>query len=102
MRALLAEAKRNLAYADYQNAFGILFVTMGFDVADGAVDAHLPLEILAGALEADWRSQCKRASSMERRTNSSATSVREIDLIQFLRTAWAVSFASCGKTLGLA
>jgi outer membrane protein TolC len=59
MRALLAEAKRNLAYADYQNALGMLFVSMGIDVAEGALDVNLSLEKLSEVLASDWRSKCE-------------------------------------------
>ncbi len=69
MRVLLAEAKRNVAYADYENAFGMLFVSMGTDVARDVLDADLPIEQLSEALEFEWRSRCKFTLKMNRQVS---------------------------------
>ena len=42
-RTLLAEAKKDLAYSEYQNAFGMLFVSIGMDFALDATAATSPL-----------------------------------------------------------
>jgi outer membrane protein TolC len=61
LRALLAEAKKDLAYAEYQNAFGMLFVSMGMDFTQDAIDGDLSLAALSTTLEMDWRLKCKQA-----------------------------------------
>ena len=65
LRALLAEAKKDLAYADYQNAFGMLFVSIGMDSTQDAIDGVHSLDALSAILESDWRMKCKQALKSE-------------------------------------
>ena len=65
LRALLAEAKKDLAYAEYQNAFGMLFVSLGMDFTQDAIDGDRSLVALSAALESDWRLKCKQALKSE-------------------------------------
>ena len=67
LRALLAEAKKDLAYAEYQNAFGMLFVSMGLDFTQDGIDGGLPLAALSATLELDWHMKCKQALRSEAR-----------------------------------
>ncbi len=56
LRLAAAEAKKNLRYAEYEDAFGTLFVSLGADIGLYGVDETQPVEQISVTLAQNWRS----------------------------------------------
>ena len=54
MNTLVAEVKRDIAYANLQNAFANVYASTGLDPYGSEIDVSLDLKALAGALRAVW------------------------------------------------
>ena len=54
MRLAAAEAKKGLSYADYESAFGTLFVSLGADIGIDGIDETQPIEQISITLAHNW------------------------------------------------
>ena len=54
MNKLVAEARRDLAYAAYENAYGLVFEAVGLDPYHGQIDEQTSVHAIATAINSNW------------------------------------------------
>ena len=65
MNTLVAESRRDISYAAYENAYGLVFEAIGLDPYDQGIDDHTSVKDIARVLESNWIDGSKRLAAAQ-------------------------------------
>ena len=62
MNMLVAEARKDIAFAAYENAYGLMFEAIGLDPYNQAINEHTSVHDIAAVLDSNWTDGPRRIS----------------------------------------
>lgn len=80
MNTLVAEARKDTAYAAYENAYGLVFEAIGLDPYDQGIDDKTSVRDIARILESNWIDGSKRLE--EARTQLPPMDVAQVAAVE--------------------